>query len=117
MASEFLRCARSGDIPRLEILLKGDPELITERDTFGNTALLYAAEGCEIAAVIFLLECSGAKVSDENDAGHNVWSLLQSLYDYDTPTRFWPGKTVMLRAMVLQQAPPLDMRIRSIIRI
>lgn len=54
--------------------MKEDPELVTERDELGNTALLLAAEH-SIPAVKVLLEHGGANVLETNDTAQFSHSL------------------------------------------
>lgn len=54
--SEWLAAAAGGDVPRLESLLRQDPELATARDAMGRTALHLATRNLQADAAQALLD-------------------------------------------------------------
>lgn len=66
---EFIKTAKSGNVEKLQVLLKANPSAIRARDTDGSTALHCAAWKGHQAVVSFLLK-AGADVNTYNNNGH-----------------------------------------------
>ncbi|HSE37574.1 MAG TPA: ankyrin repeat domain-containing protein [Blastocatellia bacterium] len=66
---EFIKAAKSGNVEKLQVLLKANPSAIHARDSDGSTALHCATWKGHQAVVTFLLN-AGADVNSHNNNDH-----------------------------------------------
>jgi len=73
--ASFVVAARDGNLKKVKALLKGNPDLVFNKDTGGLTALHYAAES-GYRDVVELLLANNADVNAKDDAGNTRLHLV-----------------------------------------
>ena len=78
--SDFLRAAETGDLPTVQRLLAEGRARITEFDSLGWSALLYAACGGHLPIVQWLLTVGGASITERDRWGQSAL-MIAAVHD------------------------------------
>ena len=86
--------AESGDLEKIKLLLKGNPDLVFSKDTDGRTPLHYAAS-CTNKEVVELLLADKADVNAKDNDGRTPLHLVK----YGGLLAFWKAIAEALRSV------------------
>jgi ankyrin repeat protein len=129
-AAEIHDAAKTGDLAKVKVLIRNDPDLVSAKDETGRTALHWACRGVHIEIIEYLIECGAdLNVKDAYDITplHSVVSrdharaaellirhgvlLDEPMYDQRTPLHIAAGKgSGQIVSLLIEAGASLDVR-------